>query len=161
MPDTSTQHLERLLGEIRLSLQTVPALKRVYTDVPDALNMYPSIVVYPAGFACYLGSHSGEGGNPMFWTVHTIRIELHIPRKDLSRDIALAVAFQQHLPAKLYSAFERNEFGGTMVLPGNPQLAQNSVAAIRGSLLDLGWGSDANIGWRLEFDVTTESEIFV
>ena len=152
--------LGRLLEEIRQDLATIPELRRVHFDVPDAIGPYPCIVVYPSGFNAYLGSHSGDGGRPMFWTVHTIRIELHVARKDLARDMETAIGFQQLLPQRLYGGFERDAFSGTMVTMANPELANNSVASIRGSLIGLGWDSDVNIGWRCEFEVTTESEIF-
>lgn len=159
MPDTGSQELSRLLDGVRRTLVTIPELRRVHFDVPDDIGPYPCVVIYPTAFECHLGSHSGDGGRPMFWTVHTIRIELHVARKDLKRDIETVIGFQRELPVRLYSAFHRDEIAGTMVVPGDPQLARNSVASIRGSLTELGWGSDANIGWRLEFDVTTESEI--
>ena len=160
MPSTGNQELGRLLQEVRAALVTIPGLRRVHWDVPDAIGPYPCIVVYPSGFTCYLASHAGEGGNPMYWTLHTIRIELHLPHKDLGRDMETVIAFQHDIPQRLYVAFEQDEFGGTMILPGHPELANNSTANIRGSLIELGWGSDATIGYRIEFEVTTESEIF-
>lgn len=155
------QRLDHLIQEIRNDLATLPGLQRVHFDVPDDISRTPAIVVYPMAGRWELGTHSGDTGKPMRWAMHTIRIELHVDRIDLSRDMDVVMEFCDNLPDWLFAGFKRDKFNGTMVLPGDPHLANNAVAPIRYSVIEMAWGADQHIGWRLEFDVSTESEINV
>ena len=155
------QRLDHLIDEIRLDLSTLPGLAECHFDIPDSINRTPAIVVYPASGQWHLGTHANENGKPTRWAMHTIRIELHVARKDLARDMAKVMTFCDTLPDYLFAGFKRDTFNGTMVTPGDPRMGQNSTAPIRYSVIELGWGADQNIGWRLEFDVSTESEVNV
>lgn len=157
----SRQALGALLKEIRDDLATLPKLAAAHHDVPDALNQYPALVVYPMAGHVRMGSHANHNGKPMYWAMHTIAIELHISRKDLPRDMELAEWFCDDLWEYLLAGFKRDTFSGTMVVPGDPRMAQNSTPPIRYQMTSLQWGSDQNLGWRLEFDVTCESELEV
>ncbi len=151
---------DQMLIEIRQELATLPGLERCYDGVPDSINQLPAIVVYPGGMRWRLASHSGERGWPMRRGLYTVRVELHVARKDLERDVELAMTFSDTIPDALFAGFHRDRFGGKAVTLGDPARAGDSVSDVfRGEFLGIGWGGDQTLGWRIEFDVTTDREI--
>lgn len=155
------QTLDALIDEIRADLQTLPKLSHLRWDVPDSINEFPAIVVYPSSGRWRLGTHANENGKPTRWALHTIRIELHVARKDLSRDMATLMWFCDSLPDYLFAGFKRDTFRGTMVVPGDARTANNATDPLRYQVIESLWGDQKTLMWRLEFDVSTELEINV
>lgn len=157
----SAQTLDATIHEIRADLSLLPHLRKMHWDVPDSLNEFPAMVIYPGNGFWRLGTHAGDTNKPMRWAMHTIRIELHVARKDLARDSGKIMWFCDTLPDYLFAGFKRDTFSGTMVTMGDPRTANNATAPIRYQLLESGWGDTQTLIWRLEFDVSTELEINV
>ncbi|MCG3176908.1 MAG: hypothetical protein MOGMAGMI_01872 [Candidatus Omnitrophica bacterium] len=155
------QNLADLIAETRNVLSGIPGLRRVHQDVPESIGPYPCLVVTPASFDCYLGPHASEAGYPILWTVHTIQIGLYTQRKNLPQDLETIISFQWDVPHLIYAAFERDGIGGTMVVPGNPDMERNAFGAMRGRVQEAQWGSDHLLSWLIEFDAASETEIIV
>jgi hypothetical protein len=153
--------LQECITAIRQDLRTLPGLRPLLDEVPDAVNAYPAIVVYPIGMNWKLGSHSGDRGKGMRMGMYTIGIELIVARKDLARDVALLMEFCESLPDHLFAGFSRDKYGDTVLQLGNPSLAQNATWPIRIAMVPSSWGDDTTLAWRCEFDVATNREINV
>lgn len=163
MPTQSSQNgtLAQCIQAIRDDLRTIPGLRNVQDEVPDSLNVFPSIVVYPIGMNWKLGSHSGEREKPMRLGLFTIGIELVVARKDLPRDVDVLMTFCDVLPDRLFIGFKRDAYGDTVLQLGNPSLAQNATWPIRIAMVPSSWGDGDTLAWRCEFDVSTNLEINV
>lgn len=159
MADTRLATLDTVIRQIRDDLRTMPHLRDLPDGVPDALNDYPICIVYPSSGAWRLGSHSGDLGRPMRWGQHTIRVELHVARKDLWRDTERIMWFCDTLPDYLFSGFKRDTYGGSVVTLGDTRQATSSAYPMRYQVLEMGWGGAQTLGWRWEIDVTIEAEI--
>ena len=146
---------------IRSDLRTVPGLRTVMDEVPDSLNAFPAIVVYPMAMNWKLGSHSGDRGLPMRLGLFTIGIELIVARKDLPRDVEVLMEFCEVLPDRLFVGFKRDAYGDAVLQMGNPSLAQNATWPIRIAMVPSSWGDGDTLAWRCEFDVSTNREITI
>ena len=161
MPISQYGTLQECIDAIRDDLRTLPGLRPLLDEVPDSVNVYPAIVVYPIGMNWKLGSHSGDRGKPMRLGLYTIGIELIVARKDLPRDVDKLMEFCEVLPDFLFAGFSRDKYGDTVLQLGNPALAQNATWPIRIAMVPSSWGDDTTLSWRCEFDVSTNREINV
>lgn len=150
-----------IIAGIRDDLRTLPAIRPLLDVVPDSVNTYPAVVVYPIGMNWKLGSHSGDRQKPMRLGMFTIGVELIVPRKDLPRNTDLLMTFCDTLPDFLFAGFKRDAYGGAAVVLGNPSLAQNATWPVRIVMVPSSWGDDSTLAWRVELDVTTNLEINV
>lgn len=155
------QTLDSTIDEIRADLALLPKLRHMHWGLPDSLNDFPAMVIYPGSGIWRLGTHSGDREKPMRWAMHTIRIELHVARKDLPNDFERVMWFCDTLPDYLFAGFKRDAFRGTMITMGDPRMANNATAPIRYQMLESRWGDTQTLMWRLEFDVAVELEINV
>lgn len=147
------------IDAIRYELAQLPWIRPLLNEVPDSVNAYPAVVVYPIGMNWKLGSHSGERGLPMRIGLYTIGIELIVPKTDLPRNVELLMQFCDLLPDFLFAGFKRNAFGSAVLQLGNPSLGQNATWPIRILMANSSWGDDTTLAWRCEFDVSTNREI--
>ena len=157
----SVNTLSNVLDQIRQDLATLPNLRQCHFDIPDSINLRPAIVVAPATGTWRYSSHSGPGGKPMRWALHTVNIVLLVARKDLARDYALVLDFADTIPDWLWLGFERDEFGGSMVMIGDPDFANNATRPMRYTIGESRWGSDADLVLTLELDISINAEIQV
>jgi len=150
--------LATLLDEIREDVRTVPGIRRVYDTVPDSVNEMPAIVVAAMGGRCWLASHGRADGTTPLQCEHDLRLEVHIPRKDLPADAATMTAIAPEVARHLYSGFVRDRFNGTMVTTGDPR-----TTATRGMLdYTIGpsqWAGQETYAMLCDFRVTTEEEV--
>jgi hypothetical protein len=140
--------LQECITAIRQDLRTLPGLRPLLDEVPDAVNAYPAIVVYPIGMNWKLGSHSGDRGKGMRMGMYTIGIELIVARKDLARDVALLMEFCESLPDHLFAGFSRDKYGDTVLQLGNRVArAERDLADARrdGALVAGGTTDDAGV----------------
>lgn len=153
--------MDRVIRELRDDLRTLPEIRPLLDEVPDSLNAFPALVVYPIGMSWKLGSHSGDRGKPMRLGLFTIGIELIVARKDLPRDVAVLMEFCDVLPDYLFAGFKRDAYGGSAVTLGNPSLAQNATWPMRIAMVPSSWGDGDTLAWRIELDISVNEEINV
>lgn len=153
--------LRNAIQEMRNDLRVLPNIRPLLDVVPDSVNSFPAIVVYPTTSNWKLGSHSGDLGLPMRVGLYTIGVELIVARKDLARDVETLMDFNDSLPGCLFAGFKRDAFNGTVVNLGNPSLAQNATWPFRMAMVPSSWGDDTTLAWRIEFDVSVNEVINV
>lgn len=153
--------LERVITEIRQDLRTLPGIRPLIDQVPDSVNVFPTLVVYPISMSWKLGSHSGDIGKPMRVGLYTIGIELIVARKDLPRNVDQLMEFCDVLPDFLFAGFKRDAYGSSAVVLGNPTMAQNATWPMRIAMVPSSWGDDTTLAWRIEFDVSVNEVINV
>lgn len=146
------------LNVLRTDLATLPGLDRVYVGVPESINQTPSIVVSQNTGGWYLDTHGSSTGYT-FVGMHTIRIELHLARKDLEREMQLLEQFLGSLPLYIFRGFVSNEYEHTLIGVGDPRTAQNATLPVRYDTVSGQWGSDQHIGYQIDFDVAIQEEV--
>ena len=150
--------LATVLEEIRLDLNTMPELRRCYFEVPDAVNERPAIVVVPSTGRWRFGPHSSDQGYTERFGIHRIAVVLLVPRQDLAKDFDLCVAFTDKVGDWLWAGFERDAYGGSTVMLGDPDLVNNATAPMEYTIGGSVWGSDQDLALTYEFDVTILTE---
>lgn len=149
--------LATLLDEIRSELVSIPEVRRVYSDVPDAINEFPAIVVAATGGRCWLASHGRSDGASPMQCEHDIRVELHVPRKDLPADAERITAIAPIVALRLYSGFARDRFNGTMVTTGDPR-GSNAQGMMDYAVGPSEWSGQQTYAMMCDFRITTEEE---
>lgn len=147
------------LADVRAELASLPGLRRAYETVPDAVNEQPSIVVYARAGDWRLDTHGKREGVYTFLGVHTVVIELYLPRKDLEREMALVEFFLDMLPVHLFRAFRDDRFTQTLLNVGNPETANNATAPIRYRVVGESYAGQQHLNLELEFDVAIQQEV--
>lgn len=150
--------LETLLDEIRADVASIDAVKRVYADVPASINEFPAIVVAALGGRCWLASHGNEAGVAPMQCEHDIRVEVHIPRKDLPQDAQTMTAIAPQVALHLYSGFVRDRFNGTMVTTGDPR-GSNAIGMLDYTVGPSQWAGQETYAMFCDFRVTTSEEV--
>lgn len=161
LPISDDGVLGQMIVAIRDDLRALPYIRSVPDTIPDSVNAYPAVMVYPGAFNWKLGSHSGDRGLPMAMGLGTIIVDLAIPRKDLAREVGKLTAFASSVPMMLIRGFKIDRYGGPAVVLGNPSLAQNATWPIRGQIVSGQWGDDQTIDLEIQVDVTVNEEINV
>lgn len=151
--------MSALCREIREDLATLPAVQRIYEDVPDSINEYPAVVVAPASWSCWLATHASENGKSQMMCKVVIHVEVHVPRKDLPEDVDRLVKACDSLPGWLYAGFVRDKWGHTVVTTGDPRTAQNATVPLSGEIQEGSWGDQQTLAWVTNIEITTEQEI--
>lgn len=154
-----TQSIDSLCEAIRNDLVSLPEVQRIYDEVPNAISELPAVVVVPLAFSCHLASHGRESGASPLQCVHTVQIEVHVPRKDLPNGWALLGRVGSVLPIWLYSGFVVDRFDGTMITTGDPRTANNATAPVQGQIGPSEWAGMETLALVADFQVTTEQEV--
>lgn len=161
LPISDDGVLGEMLVAIREDMRALPYVRSVPDSIPDSLNVFPSVLVYPGAMSWKLGSHSGDRGKPMALGMCTFVVDLVILRKDLPREIGRLSAFASSVPMMLIRGFKTDRYGGPAVVLGNPSLAQNATWPIRGQIVSGEWGDNQTIDLEIQVDVTVNEEINV
>lgn len=156
-----TAGVHSLVADLRGDAALIPDVRRVYEYLPDSIESFPAIVIYPIEGGVSLGEHASESGRPMMWSYHTIRIALLIARKDLERDMATLQPFIDSMPNVLLRGFENDKYGGHATVLGDPRVAQNATRPMRYSVISEAWGGVQTLGVVWDFDVSIQQEINV
>ena len=154
-----SQSLDELLTEIRNDLWTLPSLKRVYQSVPESINEFPAVIVAAMGGRCWLSSHGRSSGASPLMCEHDIRVEVHIPRKNLETDALSMTIIADDVAMWLYAGFVRDRYQATMVTTGNPQMANNATTPIDYTIGPSQWAAQQTYAMMCDFKVTTEREV--
>ncbi len=152
-----SQNLADLLNEIREDLRTVPEVRRVYAGVPEAINEPPAIIVAAMGGRCWIASHGRATGESPLMCQHDIRVEVHVPRKDLPNDAATMTRLADAVTQHLYSGFVRDRYNGTMVTTGDPR-STGAAGTLDYTVGPSEWGGQQTYAMLCDFRVTTERE---
>lgn len=146
--------LENLLTEIRTDLRQLESIRRVYADVPGSISDFPAVIVAALGGRCWLASHDST-----LHCEHDIRVEVHVPRKDLARDALEVTGIAEEVCAALYGGFVSDRFNGTMITTGNPRTSQNATSSLEYRLGASEWGGKQTYAMTCDFRVATELEV--
>lgn len=153
--------LTNVLEEIRRDLSTMPELARCFFDIPDAINQRPAVVVVPGTGRWRYGPHSSDLGYTERFGIHRLAVVLLIARKDLARDFDVLIPFVDRVGDHLWAGFERDAYGGSSVLLGDPDMANNATAPMEYTIGSSPWGSDLDLALTYEFDVSILKETLV
>jgi hypothetical protein len=131
--------LETLIGQIKTKLTTalpyvdgaVGGLRAVYAYAPDQANAFPLAVIYP-----FSGTWSHDTPETKMG-LHTIAIDIHVPRKDLARDMDKLYPFCESIPNAIIVAWVAEELG-----------AMDAFDMITYQFSSFGYGGTDTIGWR-------------
>lgn len=146
--------LERVIAFVVAELRSIPGLYTV-PDYPEeqAHGGWPLAVVYPESGKYRYGSASGARGMPDRWGVHTIGIRVHVPRKDLAHDMARILPFSYHVPERLFTAWNRDRWGGIIIAMGDVT-EPGATAPLRYEFGADRYGDTDTIAYRFALDVT-------
>lgn len=150
--------LANVLEAIRQDLSTLPELARCYFEVPDAVNQRPAVLVVPSTGRWRYGPHASAQGYTERFGIHRLGVVLLIARKDLARDFDVLIPFVDRVGDHLWRGFERDAYGETAVLLGDPEMANNATAPMEYTIGSSPWGSDLDLSLTYEFDVTILTE---
>ncbi len=148
-----------IVREVVATVRSLPLLG-VALDAPvDQIHgVWPAIVAYPDGGTVRLATTHTAFGRPGTWSVHTITIRIHWPRKDLEYDVERILPFADVIPEALLASFIRDRFAGTVVALGDAR-APGASGAIRYEFGDGEYGGTETVAFGFSFDVTCETVV--
>lgn len=149
-----SQDLQSLLDEIRSDLTQMPTMLRVYESVPDALNDFPACVVASMGGQSFLGSHDST-----VITEHAIRVEIHVPRKDLPTQAVEMTYLADDAVLLLYRGFVTDRYNLTMITTGTYRAGNNATAPIDYQIGPSMWGGQQTYAFMCDFKIATERHL--
>lgn len=152
------QTVDALLDEIRSDLRTVPEVKRVYDDMPDSINDWPAIVVGALSWHCWIASHGHSDGTAPLHCEYDIRIEIHIPLKNLDDDTAKMTRLADAVTVRLYSGFVADRYTGTMLTTAAPRTGGNSTPTLTANVGPSRWDSQETLAAMIDFRAVLEKE---
>lgn len=157
----SDQTLPAMLDAIREDLLALSDIRRVYESVPESLNELPAVIVASMGGRSWLPSQQMENGSFPLNTEHDIRIEIHIPRKNLPDDHAAMARIADDATLLVYAGFATDRYSGTMVTTGNPQTSNGASSPWDYTIGPSEWAGQKTYAMLADFRVTTQREIAV
>lgn len=145
--------IEDTLNEIRSDLMVLPSV-RMYEGVPEQLGEWPAVVVATMGGRSWLETHDGT-----IFTEHDVRVEIHVPRKNLG-DASLGMTLlAEEAITLIYSGFVRDRYQDTMVTTGDPRGANNASAPLDYAIGPSEWGGTQTYAFMCDFKVTRETRV--
>lgn len=125
---------------IQAIVATVTGIREAPSEPPEQLATFPFSVCYPgSGEFEELTSGCMDGQ-------HTIRLELHVARKNLRSDYLDLIDFVETIP---FALLNDKTLGGTVDINER----------IRYSFEPLGWNGMETIGWRFEIQCKTRTAL--
>lgn len=87
--------LQDVISEIQNTAGAVDGIRAAPDYIPESLNIFPFLV-------CYAGTGSFEiSPTGVMKGLHSIILELHVARRDLSRDVKNAMQYSDSIPLAL------------------------------------------------------------
>jgi hypothetical protein len=127
--------LQDVIDQVQAVVRAVSGMVKAPDEPPDQLNQFPFAV-------CYAGTGDLHIGPPeVMHGMHTLVLEVHVARRDLTRDVQRAMPFVDTVPAALFAAYA----AGTLT-------ALDAMGHIRYEFRPLGWGGVATLGFRFWID---------
>lgn len=135
--------LQDAIDQIQAVVGAVSGIRKAPDEPPDQLNEFPFAV-------CMAASGSFRVGPPeIMQGVHTLVLEVHVARRDLTRDIQRLMPFAKSVPAAILAAYAAGTLTAVQVIGG-----------IRYELGALGWGGFETLGLRFWIeDVKTQDTL--
>lgn len=118
-------------------VRALPGVRDAPDYPPEELGNYPFALGYVGGGVWKFGPTGVKKG------LHTIVVELHVARKDLSKDIKSAMVFSDSIPNLLMSKLlNDNKWNNTI----------DTFEQITYTFGSLGWNEVATIGFRFRVE---------
>jgi hypothetical protein len=135
--------LQEAISQIQAEVKGISGIREAPETPPDQINQFPFAICF---------ARTGEyriGPAGVMTGIHTIVLELHVARKDLTRDVPTAMKYAKSIPLAIIAAL----FEGTLT-------AIATLGTIRYEFGPLGWGGAETIGFRFYIDgVKTQDTI--
>jgi len=123
--------LQKAIDQIQTEVGAISGIRAAPDEPPDQISVYPFAV-------CFADNGTYDIGPPEVMTgLHTITLELHIARKDLTRDVQKAMVYAKSIPNAIYKGFTDGNLAAIATL-----------STIRYEFGALGWGGIDTLGFR-------------
>jgi hypothetical protein len=92
--------LQEIIDQIQDVTGALSGVRSAPDEPPELVSAWPAVIAYSA-------SGQWRGGDPpqIMNGTHTIVIQMHVPRKDLARDVATLMGYAKSLPNALFKAW--------------------------------------------------------
>lgn len=125
--------LETVITQVQAYLAGVSGIRKAPSKPPDQINLFPFAVTYPFTGRWTMAPAGSKTG------LHDLVIELHVARKDLPRDYALAIAFAESIPNELFLRLkDDSKWNGTI----------DTFGDVTYEFLPMTYGGVETLGWR-------------
>jgi hypothetical protein len=135
--------LQEAINQIQAEVKAISGIREAPEVPPEGMDHFPFAICF---------ARTGEytiGPAGVMTGMHTIVLELHVVRKDLTRDIPAAMKYAKSIPLAILVA-----------LMNRTLTAISTMERIRYEFGPLGWGATETIGFRFYIDgVKTQDTI--
>lgn len=100
--------VHNVVAAIQDKMGALPGIKSAPDYVPEDEKPFPFVIAYE-GPGIWKMVIPGE-----MQSLATVKIELHVARKDLPRDVAQAVFYSDMIPNAIFDGMRDNQLGGTV-----------------------------------------------
>lgn len=152
-----TGALAAVADQLKLTLETLTGIRRVYLDPPEQVNEWPACLIYHDTGDWRMISADGGSGRPTIGGMHTFIVSVATPRKDLKRDVAELEPFNDTVIQKLFGSGLGTRFNDTVVGLGNVW-NRSQTPQVRHSMVEGDWAVNT-LAIRFEVDVSVEQEV--
>jgi len=123
--------LQEAISQIQAEIKAISGIREAPETPPESINQFPFAL-------CFARTGEYTIGPPEMMTgIHTIVLELHVARKDLTRDVPTAMKYAKSIPLAILVA-----------LMNRTLTAISTMERIRYEFGPLGWGGAETIGFR-------------
>lgn len=91
-------HIQTVIEDIQDKIGLLPGIKSAPDYVPDNEKPFPFVIAYEGPGYWKFGTTGEKQG------MLTVKVELHVARKDMPRDVAQAVFYSDQIPNAIMSA---------------------------------------------------------
>lgn len=121
------------------AIQQIQEVVGAVSGIRFAPDSPPNQVAHFPAAICYSRAADWSRSDATFYTaLHSVVIEVHFPKEDLARAVALATPYGDLIVSALLSAFKAGTF-----------TAFQSPGSITGEFGPMEWDSTETVGWRL------------
>lgn len=129
--------LQDSIDRIQAVVGNLSGIRGAPDEPPEKISAFPFALCYAKSglYKC------GPAGPTKMTGLHTLVLELHVARKDLPRDVALAMAYAKSIPNALYKDF----LAGTLV-------GVEAFVGISYAFGPLWWGGQNTLGFTFTLE---------
>ena len=128
--------------EIQTLAGTMSGVRKAPTSPPDKMSHYPFVICYPGTGTITKMSAGWKQG------LQTVILEIHVARKDMARDVAKLIDYEDDLMDLLW-ADSNSGLSSTA----------DTITEIRYQFGALDYDDTATIGWRFEIDIKIQDTV--
>lgn len=156
----SAPTIDQLITAVRADLLSVPGVRRVYDELPQALNgQFPALLVFTIEGSSRFGSHSGERGRAMRWTVATLVVQVHVSAKSVTNAEATLTPLIDPVVDYLFAGQHRDAWQELGVTLGDPRMANNATAPVNYSIAGGEYGGEQTVALEVQATISLNQEI--